>query len=196
GFSNSDVLGAARGWAGAFKFNERAMSAIENFYKRPDTLSLGVCNGCQLMVELDLLYPEHQQKISMNENASGKFESIFVNVVIENTNSVLLAPLSGARLGIWVAHGEGRFHIPNEDAVDVPMRFVSDTYPANPNGSDGNAAAICSADGRHLVMMPHLERSIFPWHWPHYDFAAKRTHDVTPWMLTFAAARDWVLEHK
>lgn len=196
GFSNSDVLGAARGWAGAFKFNERAISALQNYLARPDTLSLGVCNGCQLMVELDLLYPSDSGKVAMAQNSSGKFESTFVNVEIGNTKSVLLAPLSGARLGIWVAHGEGMFCLPEESAVDVPMRFVSSSYPANPNGSDGNAAAVCSADGRHLVMMPHLERSIFPWHWPHYDFSARRDHQVTPWIVPFIAARDWVLEHR
>ncbi len=195
GFSNSDVLGAARGWAGAFKFNDRALGELEKFYSRPDTLSLGVCNGCQLMVELDLLYPGQPQKIQMADNKSGKFESIFVNVEVGETNSVLLSGLRGARLGIWVAHGEGCFKLSQDSAIDLPMRYVDGSYPANPNGSDANAAAVCSADGRHLVMMPHLERSIFPWHWPHYDSQKKRSTEVTPWMLAFTAARDWVKAH-
>src|SRR5690606_6277071 len=113
GFSNSDVLGSAKGWAGAFLYNEKAKRALDAFYARPDTLSLGVCNGCQLMVELGLVYPAHAEKSKMLHNKSGKFESIYLNVTVPaDTQSVMLKSLAGAQLGIWVAHGEGQFHLP------------------------------------------------------------------------------------
>lgn len=196
GFSNSDVLGAGRGWGGAFKFNERAYAVLRDFYNRPDTLSLGVCNGCQLMVVLDLLYPEHGKKMEMKRNESHKFESAFVNVCVQQTNSVMLQPLIGAQLGIWVAHGEGKFHLPEgESAYDIPLKFVTADYPANPNGSDFNTAGIASKDGRHLVMMPHLERSIFSWQWPYGGHGEIPEFAVSPWILAFTAARDWVREH-
>lgn len=198
GFSNSDVLGSARGWAGAFRYNDRARAVLEKFYARKDTLSLGVCNGCQLVTALGLLYPDHKQHPRMLHNASGKFESIFLNVSVQETASVLLKPLVGTKLGIWVAHGEGRFDLPEgEKAYDLPLRYSSAAYPANPNGSPFNAAGICSKDGRHLAMMPHLERSLFPWNWGEYLNAdTKRTHDISPWALVFAAAREWVLDFK
>ncbi|MCK4639317.1 MAG: phosphoribosylformylglycinamidine synthase subunit PurQ, partial [Bacteroidales bacterium] len=114
GFSNSDVLGSAKGWAGAFLYNEKARKTLENFYARKDTLSLGICNGCQLMVELDLIYPDHDEKPQMLHNDSHKFESAFINVDIHKNISVMLKSLEGSRLGIWVAHGEGKFHFPYE----------------------------------------------------------------------------------
>jgi phosphoribosylformylglycinamidine synthase len=193
GFANSDVLGAGRGWAGVFKFNQAALSALQRFMQRPDTLSLGVCNGCQLMVNLDLIYPEHQQKMAMLHNDSGKFESAFLNVEVGETKSMLLKPLVGSQLGVWVAHGEGKFYLPEaETAYDVPLRYVSPSYPFNPNGSALNAAAIVSRDGRHLAIMPHLERSSLPRHWAYYPEADRRRHLISPWMLAFAAARDWL----
>lgn len=196
GFSNSDVLGAGRGWAGAFRYNERAYAALQGFFARPNTLSLGVCNGCQLMVALDLLYPDHSEKMCMQRNDSGKFESAFLTVEVGRSNSVMLRPLEGARLGIWVAHGEGRFHLPKgETNYDIPLRYVTASYPANPNGAEFNAAAVVSRDGRHLAMMPHLERSIIPWQWPYYlDLDSRRTHEVTPWVMAFVAARRWIEE--
>ncbi|HQH29190.1 MAG TPA: phosphoribosylformylglycinamidine synthase subunit PurQ, partial [Oligoflexia bacterium] len=193
GFSNSDVLGAGRGWGGAFRYNERAMEALRRFFARPDTLSLGVCNGCQLMVVLDLLYPEHGKKMEMCRNESKKFESAFVAVTVQETQSVMLKPLVGARLGIWVAHGEGRFYLPEgEQAYDIALKFVSADYPANPNGADFNAAGVVSRDGRHLVMMPHLERSIFSWQWAYRGQGKISEFEVSPWILAFAAARDWI----
>lgn len=193
GFSNSDVLGAARGWAGVFRYNERAKSAIEAFYAREDTLSLGVCNGCQLMVALETMYADHQQKVSMQHNESGKFESAFVGVRVQDTASVFMKPLVGSRLGIWVAHGEGRFSLPmGENAYDIPLKYVSTDYPANPNGSDFNAAAISSADGRHLAIMPHLERSMFAWNWPYRGAGEVAPFEVSPWILSFIAAREWI----
>jgi phosphoribosylformylglycinamidine synthase len=192
GFSNSDVLGSAKGWAGAFLYNEKAKKALDNFYKRPDTLSLGVCNGCQLAVELGLIYPEHEQKPKMLHNASHKFESIFLNMEIPKNNSVMLKTLGGTKLGIWVAHGEGKFSFPYaEEKYNIVGKYASSLYPANPNGSDFDAAAICSADGRHLAMMPHLERAIFPWQWANYP-ADRKADKVSPWVEAFVNAKEWI----
>lgn len=192
GFSNSDVLGSAKGWAGAFKYNEKARQALENFYSRKDTLSLGVCNGCQLMVELGLVYPEHDEKPAMLHNDSHKFESIFLNVDIQENNSVMLKSLSGMKLGIWVAHGEGKFSLPyDENQYHIPMKYSTNAYPLNPNGSQHSVAAICSADGRHLAMMPHLERSFAPWQWGYFP-RERKNDEVTPWMQAFVNARNWI----
>ena len=194
GFSNSDVLGSAKGWAGAFKFNEKARQALENFYKREDTLSLGICNGCQLAVELGLIYPEHAEMPKMLHNDSHKFESGFVNVTIQPNHSVMLKSLAGSRLGIWIAHGEGKFSLPYaESEYHIPIKYSYDAYPGNPNGSPFATAAICSKDGRHLAMMPHLERSIYPWNWAYY--AEGRSEDeVSPWIEAFVNARKWIEE--
>ncbi|WP_436415196.1 phosphoribosylformylglycinamidine synthase [Petrimonas sp.] len=195
GFSNSDVFGSAKGWAGGILYNEKAKQAIENFYARPDTLSLGICNGCQLLMELGLIYPEMgEAHPKMQHNKSGKFESAFVSVEIPNNESVMFKSLAGTKLGIWVAHGEGRFELPEaESKYNIAAKYVYDEYPGNPNGSDYATAAVCSADGRHLAMMPHLERTIFPWQnaWYPYEF---RKHDVTPWMEAFVNAREWLLK--
>lgn len=191
GFSNSDVLGSAKGWAGAFLYNPKAKQALDNFYARPDTLSLGVCNGCQLMVELGLVTPGHADKPKMLHNASNKFESIFVNVTIPQNESVMLGSLSGQRLGVWVAHGEGKFSLPQaESDYNFAMKYSYEAYPGNPNGSDHATAGIASADGRHLAIMPHIERSLKPWNWAHYP--VDRKDDFTPWMEAFVNARKWV----
>lgn len=192
GFSNSDVLGSAKGWAGAFLYNEKAKQALDNFYSREDTLSLGVCNGCQLMIELGLIYPEHPERPQMLHNDSGKFESAFVNVNINENNSVMLKSLTGSRLGIWVAHGEGKFSFPcYRDNYNLVMSYSYETYPGNPNGSDWETAGVCSNDGRHLAMMPHLERSFLPWQWPYYP-EERNDDEVTPWIEAFVNARKWV----
>ncbi len=194
GFSNSDVLGSAKGWAGAFLYNEKARTALDNFYKRDNTLSLGICNGCQLMVELGLVYPEHAQKPKMLHNESHKFESGFVNVEIKENHSVMLKSLAGSRLGVWIAHGEGKFSLPYDQAkYHIPGTYSYAGYPANPNGSDYSTAAICSADGRHLAMMPHPERAVFPWQWAHYP-ADRKGDEVSPWVEAFVNARKWVEE--
>ena len=191
GFSNSDVLGSAKGWAGAFLYNPKAKEALDRFYARPDTLSLGVCNGCQLMVELGLI--NGTEKAKMLHNDSHKFESNFVGVTIQTNRSVLLGSLSGSRLGIWVAHGEGKFFLPGgENRYNVVLKYNYDGYPANPNGSDYCAAGICSSDGRHLAMMPHLERAFFPWQCGYYPEARKCNDQVTPWIEAFVNARKWV----
>lgn len=194
GFSNSDVLGSAKGWAGAFKFNEKARVALENFYKREDTLSLGICNGCQLMVELGLIYPEHAEMPKMLHNDSHKLESGFVNVTIQNTNSVLLKTLEGARLGVWIAHGEGKFQLPYaESEYSIALKYSNDAYPGNPNGSAYATAGIVSKDGRHLAMMPHLERSLYPWNWAYYA-EGREEDEVSPWIEAFINARKWIEE--
>ena len=192
GFSNSDVLGSAKGWAGAFKYNEKARIALEKFYARKDTLSLGVCNGCQLMIELDLVLPEHEEKPRMQHNASGKFESAFLGLKVEKNPSIMLGSLEGMNLGIWVAHGEGKFVLPRpESEYHIAARYSHSTYPANPNGSDYDVAALCSADGRHLALMPHLERAYQPWQCAFYPDDRKQD-DATPWLEAFVNARRWI----
>ncbi|MDC3354309.1 phosphoribosylformylglycinamidine synthase [Flavobacteriaceae bacterium] len=191
GFSNSDVLGSAKGWAGAIKFNTRAKTALSNFFSRPDTLSLGVCNGCQLFVELGFLSPTDELKPKMLHNDSGKFECIFTAVKIEQSNSIMMKGLEGSTLGIWAAHGEGKFSFPNQEThYQIPAKYLYSDYPSNPNGSDYNAAMLSSNDGRHLVMMPHLERSTFSWNWAHYP--SERTNEISPWILAFENAFDWL----
>lgn len=192
GFSNSDVLGSAKGWAGAFLYNAMAKAALEKFYSRKDTLSLGVCNGCQLMMELALVYPDWNSHPKMHHNGSGKFESIFTNLTIPKNNSIMMSSLEGARLGAWVAHGEGRFKLPDEaDRYQVVANYSYAEYPGNPNDSDFAVAALCSKDGRHLAIMPHIERSLFPWNWPHYT-RSKKQDQVSPWIEAFVNARDWI----
>ncbi len=196
GFSNSDVLGSAKGWAGAFLYNPKAKEALDKFYAREDTLSLGICNGCQLMVELNLINPEHEKRSKMLHNNSHKFESVFLGLDIQKNNSVMFGSLSDNKLGIWVAHGEGKFYLPEgEDKYNVVAKYAYSGYPGNPNGSDYDVAGICSADGRHLAMMPHLERAIFPWQNAWYP-ADRRMDEVTPWIEAFVNARKWVEAHK
>ena len=193
GFSNSDVLGSAKGWAGAIKYNEKANKAITNFFNRPDTLSLGVCNGCQLFVELGLLTPDADELPKMLHNDSGKFECHFTAVTIQASKSIMLQGLEGSTLGIWAAHGEGKFSFPkSESNYQIPAKYLYSDYPSNPNGSDFNAAMLASEDGRHLVMMPHLERSTFPWNWGHYP--SDRKDDVSPWTMVFENAFNWLSE--
>ena len=199
GFSHSDVLGSAKGWASGFLWNDNARKAIERFYEREDTLSLGVCNGCQLMIELGLIKPASKvtpgTKVRMAHNESHKFESAYLGVNIEDSPSVMLSSLAGTKTGIWVAHGEGRFHLPfPAGGYKVALRYSYSAYPSNPNGSRGAVAGICSPDGRHLAMMPHLERSIFPWQCAVYP-ADHQADDVTPWIDAFINARRWIERH-
>ena len=192
GFSNSDVLGSAKGWAGAFLYNPKAKEALDKFYARKDTLSLGICNGCQLMVELNLINPELQRHTRMLHNDSQKFESAFLSLSIPENNSVMLGSLAHSKLGIWVAHGEGKFSLPEtEDKYHIVAKYNYNEYPGNPNGSDYSVAGICSADGRHLAMMPHLERAIFPWQTAYYPHK-RRCDEVTPWIEAFVNARKWI----
>lgn len=196
GFSNSDVLGSAKGWAGGFLYNEKAKKALENFYKRTDTLSLGICNGCQLMQELNLICPQHSRRPKMLHNNSHKFESNFISVVIPENNSIMFGSLSGSKLGIWIAHGEGKFQLPEKlSEYNVIAKYAYAQYPANPNGSQASVAGIASADGRHLAMMPHLERSIFPWQCGYYP-STRKNDEVTPWITAFINARKWIEKNK
>ncbi len=195
GFSNSDVLGSAKGWAGAFMYNEKARIALENFFNREDTLSVGVCNGCQLFVELGLINKDHEQKPKMLHNESHKHESIFTSLTIQENKSVMLSTLAGSTLGVWVSHGEGRFLLPyTEDKYQIVSKYAYESYPASPNGSDYNTAMLCDETGRHLVMMPHIERSLFQWHWANYPKGRK--DEVSPWMEAFVNARKWVENQK
>ena len=195
GFSNSDVLGSAKGWAGAFLYNPKAKESLAKFYARKDTLSLGVCNGCQFMMELGLVYPEWKDHPRMNHNGSEKFESTFINVTIPVNNSVLLSSMAGSRLGVWVAHGEGRFKLPEDTSLfQVAAKFSYEVYPGNPNDSDYAVAALCSKDGRHLAIMPHIERSLFPWNWPYYP-SDRKEDQVSPWIEPFINARTWIKKH-
>ena len=196
GFSNSDVLGSAKGWASGFVWNEKAKKALENFYKRTDTLSLGICNGCQVMIELNLLNPEYSSKPHMDHNDSHKFESNFIGLSIPENNSVMFGNLAGSKLGIWVAHGEGKFNLPEgADNYNVVAQYNYRSYPANPNGSPRGIAGIASKDGRHLAMMPHLERAIFPWQCGFYP-QARQADEVTPWIQAFVNAKNWIADHK
>ncbi|WP_282117310.1 phosphoribosylformylglycinamidine synthase [Cellulophaga baltica] len=191
GFSNSDVLGSAKGWAGAFKYNEKANTALKNFFARPDTLSVGICNGCQLFMELDLINPEHHTHGKMTHNDSNKHESNFTSVEIQKNNSVMLSSLEGLKLGVWISHGEGKFNLPlSESDYAIVAKYGYEGYPSNPNGSDFNTAMLCDKTGRHLVTMPHIERSTFPWNWAHYP--SYRKDEVTPWLQAFINARVWI----
>ncbi len=197
GFSNSDVLGSAKGWAGGFLYNEKAKKAIDNYYARKDTLSMGICNGCQLMAELGLVYPEHEKKHKMVHNDSHKFESNFVSLEIPKNNSVMFGSLSGTKLGVWVAHGEGKFEFPYEEKeYNIIAKYNYDGYPANPNGSPWSVAGVCSKDGRHLAMMPHPERAIFPWQCGYYPSERKENDEVTPWIEAFVNARKCIENNK
>ena len=195
GFSNSDVLGSAKGWAGAFKYNEKAKLALKKFFSRQDTLSVGICNGCQLWMELDLINPEHESHGKMDYNNSQKHESAFTSVTIQKNNSVMLSSLEGSTLGVWISHGEGKFNLPyKESKYNIVGKYGYDSYPHNPNGSDFNTAMMCDKTGRHLVTMPHIERSTFQWNWAHYP--DNRVDNVSPWLEAFVNARQWVNNFK
>ena len=191
GFSNSDVLGSAKGWAGAFLYNEKAKTTLDNFFKRENTLSVGICNGCQLFMELEVINPEHEIHGKMHHNDSHKHESGFTSVTIQENHSVMLKTLAGSTLGVWISHGEGKFKLPYEETkYNIVAKYAYEGYPANPNGSDYNTAMLCDATGRHLVMMPHIERSIFPWNWAHYP--KNQNDEVSPWIEAFVNARLWI----
>ena len=196
GFSNSDVLGSAKGWAGAFLYNEKANTALKKFYQRTDTLSVGICNGCQLFMELELINPEHEVHGKMHHNTSNKHESGFTAVTIQKNNSVMLSSLEGSTLGVWISHGEGKFKLPyTEEKYNIVGKYAYEAYPANPNGSDFNTAMLCDSTGRHLVMMPHIERSTFPWNWANYPDRAQKD-EVSPWLEAFVNARKWIEKKK
>jgi phosphoribosylformylglycinamidine synthase len=206
GFAHADALDAAKGWAGSIRCNPSLWSQFEAFLARPDTFSLGVCNGCQLLALLGWV-PwrglEGTAQPRFVRNASGRFESRFATVAILDSPAVMLRGMAGSVLGIWTAHGEGRALFPDpallarvEDERLAPIRYVDDagsvteSYPANPNGSPRGIAALCSADGRHLALMPHPERSFLPWHWGWMP-REWRGLEVAPWLRMFQNARTW-----
>lgn len=207
GFSFADVLDSGKGWAGVIKFNDSVYKQFEEFRRRSDTFSLGVCNGCQLMALLGWVpnnegLPEISQPRLLH-NDSGKFESRFSSVQIQESPAVMFKGMQGSSLGIWVAHGEGRFHFPDPTVYDeiksknlIPLRYVNDTnqvteeYPFNPNGSPGGIAALCSEDGRHLALMPHPERVFETWQWP-WTPADWKTMEAGPWLRMFQNAREF-----
>ena len=192
GFSNSDVLGSAKGWAGAILYNEKAKIALKNFFAKDDTLSLGVCNGCQLFIELGLMNPEDDEKPKMLHNSTGKFECVFTSVKIQENNSVMLSSMAGSTLGIWSAHGEGKFSFPMQEShYGIVAKYAYDKLPASPNGSNFNTAMMTDKTGRHLVMMPHLERSTFPWNWAYYP-KDRKNDEVSPWVQALVNAREWI----
>ena len=191
GFSNSDVLGSAKGWAGAFLYNAKAKKALKNFFKREDTLSVGICNGAQLWMELDLINPDHKVHGKLVHNDSHKHESSFTSVKIQENNSVMLASLAGTELGVWISHGEGKFNLPEvEENYHIVAKYGYEGYPNNPNGSDFNTAMLCDKTGRHLVTMPHIERSTFQWNWANYPKGRK--DQVSPWLEAFVNAKNWI----
>ena len=194
GFSNSDVLGSAKGWAGAFKYNPKAKKALKNFMQRTDTLSIGICNGCQLFMELDLINPDHDNHGKMTFNDSKKHESGFTSVKVLKNNSIMLSSLEGCNLGVWISHGEGKFDLPkNESDYNIIAKYTYDDYPSNPNGSDFSTAMLCDKTGRHLVTMPHIERSIFQWNWANYH--PGRKDEVSPWLEAFINAKNWIIKN-
>jgi phosphoribosylformylglycinamidine synthase len=197
GFSNSDVLGSAKGWAGGFKYNEKANKALNDFFNREDTLSIGICNGCQLFMELDMIYPELGRGARMTYNESHKHESIFTSVDIQKNHSIMMQNMDGLNLGVWVSHGEGKFSFPGEKSdYHIIGTYGYEGYPANPNGSEHNAAMVASHDGRHLVTMPHIERSFYAWNWPYYNGGSNNTSKdkVSPWSIAFENAFKWITQ--
>ena len=192
GFSNSDVLGSAKGWAGSFLHNPIAKKSIDDFFNREDTMSLGVCNGCQLFIELGLINEDHLEKPKMTYNDSNKFECVFSTVDIKESPSIMLKSLEGSRLGVWSAHGEGKFVLPyNENKYSISGKYSYDSYPSNPNGSNFNTAMLVSNNGRHLVMMPHIERSLYPHNWAYYP--GDRDDLYSPWVKVFNNSYEWLI---
>ena len=192
GFSNSDVLGSAKGWAGSFIYNENARNSLKKFFSKEDTLSLGVCNGCQLFMELGLIYPELEIHPKMHHNDSKKFECQFTAVSIKTNNSVMFKNFENTTLGIWAAHGEGKFIFDNKESdYNIIGKYHKSSYPANPNGSDFDAAIVSSQDGRHIAMMPHLERASYPFNWGYYP-KDQKNNKISPWVYAFNNAYNWL----
>jgi phosphoribosylformylglycinamidine synthase len=205
GFANADVFDAGKGWAGVIRFNRHVAEQFRRFYLRPDTFSLGVCNGCQLMALLGWIpwadLPDDQQPRFVR-NTSERFESRFSAVKILPSPAIMLKGMEDSILGVWVAHGEGRCHFPDPGILQqvteqglAPIRFVNskgeptEQYPFNPNCSVSGITALCSPDGRHLALMPHPERCFLRWQWPYWPKEWKT--DVSPWLQLFQNAYRW-----
>jgi phosphoribosylformylglycinamidine synthase len=210
GFSYADVLDSAKGWAGVIRFSDRLRARFEAFRDRPDTFTLGVCNGCQLLALLGWVpWPglDDLEQPRFVHNTSGRFESRFASVRIEPSPSILLRGMAGSTLGIWVQHGEGRAHFPDPAVLErvldqglAPVRFVDDlgrvteAYPFNPNGSPLGLAALTSPDGRHLAIMPHPERCFLTWQWPWMPERWRSDLAASPWLRLFQNAYAWCEE--
>ena len=207
GFSYADVLDSAKGWAGVIRFHDELRDQFEAFLARPDTFTLGLCNGCQLFALLGWVpwrgIPELQQPRFVR-NASGRFESRFVTVTVLDSPAVLLRGMAGSTLGVWLQHGEGRAYFPDTAVLErvlagglAPIRYADDrgdvttVYPHNPNGSPHGIAALCTPDGRHLAIMPHPERTFLPWQWPWMPRRWRGELTVSPWLRMFQNARAW-----
>jgi phosphoribosylformylglycinamidine synthase len=207
GFSYADVLDSAKGWAGVIRFNKRFYEQFQRFYERPDTFSLGVCNGCQLMALLGWVpWKGISDRIQPRfiRNKSDRFESRFSTVHVLPSPAIMLKGMEGSTLGVWVAHGDGKVYFPDKDMLQevqekglAPIRFVDDngefteTYPFNPNGSPFGITSLCSRDGRHLAMMPHPERTFLKWQWPYMPEDWKKNLEASPWLKMFQNAREW-----
>jgi phosphoribosylformylglycinamidine synthase len=204
GFSFGDVLGAGRGWAATFRYNARAQSAIRRFVDRSDTFVLGVCNGCQMVADLapDLVPATKDLWPRFVRNRSERFEARLVTLRIEHSPSLFFTGMTGSRIPIANAHGEGRAEFASTEQLEalergslVSARFVdgngdiTELYPANPNGSPNGIAAVTTADGRVTVIMPHPERVFrtvqLSWHPSDWG-------EDSPWMRMFRNARAWV----
>lgn len=207
GFSYADVLDSAKGWSGTIRFNKKLYEQFLSFYSRPDTFSLGVCNGCQLMALLGWV-PWHgiddEFQPRFIHNKSGRFESRFATVKILESTSIMMRDMEGSVLGVWIAHGEGLAHFPDKKILDkviekklAPIRYVNDDgevtekYPFNPNGSPLGIASLCTPDGRHLALMPHPERTFLKWQWAWMPEDMKKNLNASPWLKMFQNARQW-----
>ncbi len=210
GFSYADVLDSAKGWAGTIRFNPALKNMFDRFYNRADTFSLGVCNGCQLMALLGWVPWKGLEEIKQPRfitNPSGRLESRWVTVSINNSPSIMLEGMEGSRLGVWINHGEGFFHCPDSKIFKkikrkglVPTSFLDDMgiptekYPFNPNSSPEGVSSLCSPDGRHLAMMPHPERAFLLWQQPWMPEDWKTRLNASPWIRMFQNARKWCEE--
>ena len=192
GFSYGDVLGAGSGWAKTILFNNQLRDAFAAFFARPETFSLGICNGCQMMAQLRDLVPGAQHWPRFVRNVSSRYEARLCMVEVLPTSSIFLANMTGARMPIVVAHGEGHAtHL--APAETIAARYIdtygrpTQHYPLNPSGSPGGTAALTSADGRALIIMPHPERTSLG-----LQNTWTRTLQHSPWQRLFDNARAWV----
>ncbi|KAL0104733.1 hypothetical protein PUN28_016396 [Cardiocondyla obscurior] len=208
GFSYADVCGSAKGWAASFLFHPSLCEQFRRFIARENTFSFGVCNGCQLMSLLGWVGDENIKNtpgIYLDHNLSERFECRWTTVRIDNSPSIMLKDMENSVLGVWVAHGEGRFVFQDkvlktlEQNNCLPIRYTDDfgnpteRYPMNPNGSKNGIAGVCSKNGRHLAMMPHPERCTQMWQWPWKP--AKWNYKVSPWQRLFDNAYTWCQEN-
>ena len=201
GFSYGDVLGAGSGWANSILFHDELRMQFVRFFARPDTFSLGVCNGCQMMAQLKDLIPGAENFPRFIANKSARFEARTVNVKVERTKSILFKGMQDSILPIAVAHGEGYATL-NATEIDgmekhgqLAMRYVdsqghpTETYPLNPNGSVGGVTGLCSTDGRVTLMMPHPERTLRAYN---HSWKPETWDEDGAWMRMFRNARAWL----